>query len=197
MPHVAQPKPELCGSAWVGLQASISPSAFPNGFFRPPSHIPSPSSEPSRAQSLLENGDVVAPARSSADFKKGVTAGCHSRLDREKESWTRLEPEIQRRLGGTQAHNPSRRLGIDSAKPKHTTEPETQRRIKRCNGLRHGLQSPRSSKSTHPYQRGRASITGLRLNVEMGMKTGRLIGVACLDLFGLSMALVVVSSMGR
>ena len=41
----------------------------------------------------------------------------------------------------------------------------------------------RTSKSTQPYQRGRASITGLRLNVEKGMKTGRLIGVACLDLF--------------
>ena len=33
------------------------------------------------------------------------------------------------------------------------------------------------------YQRGRASITGLRLNDKRGMKTGRLIGVACLDLF--------------
>jgi hypothetical protein len=56
--HVAQPKPELCGSAWAILKTSISPSAFPNGFFRPPSHIPSPSSEPSRAQSLLENDKV-------------------------------------------------------------------------------------------------------------------------------------------
>ena len=36
----------------------------------------------------------------------------------------------------------------------------------------------RTSKSTQPYQRGRASITGLRLNVDKGMKTGRLIGVA-------------------
>ena len=28
------------------------------------------------------------------------------------------------------------------------------------------------------HQRGRASITGLRLNVDKGMKTGRLMGVA-------------------
>jgi hypothetical protein len=41
----------------------------------------------------------------------------------------------------------------------------------------------RTSKSTQPYQRERVSITGLRLNLEKGMKTGRLIGVACLDLF--------------
>jgi hypothetical protein len=35
-----------------------------------------------------------------------------------------------------------------------------------------------TSKSTHRYQRGRASITGLRLKLRKGMKTGRLIGVA-------------------
>jgi hypothetical protein len=45
------------------------------------------------------------------------------------------------------------------------------------------LISDRTSKSTQPYQRGRASITGLKLNLETGMKTGRLIGVACLVLF--------------
>lgn len=37
-----------------------------------------------------------------------------------------------------------------------------------------------TSKSAQPYQPGRASITGLRLNVENDMKTRRLIGVACL-----------------
>jgi hypothetical protein len=40
-----------------------------------------------------------------------------------------------------------------------------------------------TSKSTHPYQRGRTSITGLRLKLRKIMKTGRLIGVACLGLF--------------
>jgi hypothetical protein len=35
-----------------------------------------------------------------------------------------------------------------------------------------------SSKSTQPYQRGRASITGLRLKLREIMKIGRLIGVA-------------------
>jgi hypothetical protein len=34
------------------------------------------------------------------------------------------------------------------------------------------------SKGTHTYQRERASITGLRLNLRKIMKTGRLIGVA-------------------
>jgi hypothetical protein len=54
---------------------------------------------------FFANGDVVAPARSSADFKKDVAAGCHSRLDREKESRMRLKLETRQRLGGTQAHN--------------------------------------------------------------------------------------------
>jgi hypothetical protein len=40
----------------------------------------------------------------------------------------------------------------------------------------------RTPKRMHPDQRGRAMDAGLGLNVEMGMKTGRLIGVACLDL---------------
>lgn len=45
----------------------------------------------------------------------------------------------------------------------------------------HGMKThflSRTSKSTHPYQRERASITGLRLKLRESMKTGRLIGVA-------------------
>jgi hypothetical protein len=37
----------------------------------------------------------------------------------------------------------------------------------------------------HPYQRGRAWLSGLRLNGWKGMKTGRLVGVARCDLIGL------------
>ena len=38
--------------------------------------------------------------------------------------------------------------------------------------------SYRTSKSTRPYQRRRASITGLRLKLRKNIETGRLIGVA-------------------
>ena len=36
----------------------------------------------------------------------------------------------------------------------------------------------RTSKGTHPYQRGRASLTGLVLKLRKIIQTGRLIGVA-------------------
>jgi hypothetical protein len=78
---------------------------------------------------FLANGDVVAPARSSADFKKDVAAGCHSRLDREKESRMWLKLETRRRLGGTQATTPARDSAKTRRNPSTQPQPETRQRL--------------------------------------------------------------------
>ena len=69
----------------------------------------------------------------SSNSKKDVVAGCISRLVRVERIPMRATetrrnpsaqptPETRRRLGGTQAHNPRRRLCKDSAEPKHTSQ---------------------------------------------------------------------------
>jgi hypothetical protein len=88
------------------------------------------------------NDDVVAPARSSSDSKKDVTAGCHSRLivkgnlgcgwrsensakNRQSPSTqagpkplqspsTKPQPKTLRRIGKAQAHKPRRRICEES-----------------------------------------------------------------------------------
>ena len=83
---------------------------------------------------------------------------------------TQPTPETRQRLGGTQAHNPSR-IPCEESSISHDSAMVF---IVFTNG-----------EHVHPYQRGRAWLSGLRLNGWKGMKTERLVGVARCDLIGL------------